>query len=294
METFFQKIARNLNWLGITRFFVRKTFPFFERYLRIHITPVDYFSPIPDVSALDPRIFEKIFDDTGLRWNVDGQLAFLDEKVSKYLGEYVPQPNDGLSQADAFILYAMIREKKPRVMIEVGSGESTKISLMALEKNREEGIECSFHAIEPYPRDHLRKIAVPWFTLVEKKLEYVEIDFLVQADLLFIDSSHVAKIGSDVICEMLEIVPKLKMGAVIHWHDIMLPMNYWKDWTHTGTQFWNESYMLHAFLLFNETYQIVWASRYMHLNHASNIVASIPSFQPEKHRITSFWLQRVK
>jgi hypothetical protein len=89
-------------------------------------------------------------------------------------------------------------------------------------------------------------------------------------------------------------VPKLKVGAVIHWHDIMLPMNYWKDWTHTGTQFWNESYMLHAFLLFNETYQIIWASRYMHLRHASNIAASIPSFQPDKHRITSFWLQRVK
>lgn len=288
-----QKIARNMNRLGISRFIASRTFHFFERYLNIHITPVDYYSPIPNVSKLDPKVFEKVFDDTGMDWNVAGQAELLNKIFPKYSGEYKPEPNEGLSLADAFILYAMIREKKPKVMMEVGSGESTMISLRALKKNREEGVASMFYAIEPYPKDYLRRISDEGFKLIDKKLEEIEIDFFSQADLIFIDSSHVAKIGSDVNYEILEIVPKLKKDAVVHWHDIMLPMNYWKEWTHEGTKFWNESYMLHAFMLFNDTYKVLWASRYMQLNHADVMKQQMPFFQPEKHRCTSFWIQRL-
>lgn len=294
MSTIFQKISRNMNPIGISRFFAARTFHFFERFLNIHVTPVDYYSPIPNVSELDPQVFEKIFDDTGIDWNIAGQAEFLNKTIQKYFKEYTPEINEGLSLADAFILYAMIREIKPVIMIEVGSGESTLISLRALEKNREEGIAFMFYAIEPYPKKYLREITNPYFKLIDKKLEDVEIDFIIQADLLFIDSSHVAKIGSDVNCEILEIVPKLKKYAVVHWHDIMLPTNYWKDWTYEGNKFWNESYLLHAFMLFNDTYKICWASRYMQINHSGTMNQIMPFFLPAEHRCTSFWIQRTK
>ena len=76
----------------------------------------------------------------------------------------------------------------------------------------------------------------------------MDIKILSQADILFIDSSHVAKIGSDVNSEILSIVPRLKVGALVHWHDIMIPVDYPKAWIESGSMFWNESYMVHSFL----------------------------------------------
>lgn len=269
-------------------------FLFFERYLHLHVTPVHYYSPIPTLHQLDPRIFDKVYDDTGLKWNVSGQLTYLNDIFPKYLSEYTPSPNTGLSLVDSFTLYAMIREKKPKVMIEVGSGETTKISLQAIEMNDREGFECRFYAIEPYPHNYLVNLQRKNFELICKELQSVEIDFLRTADLLFIDSSHVSKIGSDVNYEILEIVPQLKKGAVIHWHDIMMPTDYWKDWTYSATKFWNESYLLHAFMLFNEAYEIVWASRYMQLHHGPLLKKHFPYFDPERHRCTSFWIKKVR
>jgi hypothetical protein len=261
---------------------------------KLDITPVDYYSPIPNTCELDPKLFEKIYDDTGMDWNVSGQLDYLDKIFSKYSEEYTPAANPGLTLVDSFILYAMIRETKPKVMIEVGSGETTKISLQAIEMNEKEGMDCMFYAVEPYPTEFLRQIVKKNFKLIDKKVEEVDIGFLITADLFFIDSSHVLKIGSDVSYEILEIVPKLKKGAMIHWHDIMIPGNYWKDWVYKGSMFWNESYVLHAFILFNDAFRITWASRYMQLNHAEAMKKQFPYFNRQKHRCTSFWIQKVK
>ena len=123
----------------ISIFVASKLFCFFERFLNLHITPVDYSSPIPNTCRLDEEIFEKVYDETGLDLNVREQMHYLDHIFPKYFTEYAPSANAGLTLVDSYILYAMIREKKPKVMIEVGSGESTKISLLALEKNEQEG-----------------------------------------------------------------------------------------------------------------------------------------------------------
>ena len=294
IDTIFDKIVRNLNRRSLSRIIVSRSFHFFEKYLNLHITPVHYYSPIPNVSELGPKIFEKIYDDRGLDWNVSGQMDYLHSIFAKYSSEFTPSVNPGLTLVDSYILYAMIREKKPKMMIEVGGGESTKISLQAFEKNEQEGLKYKFYAIEPYPKEFIRTISKENFKLIEKKLQDVDIDFLATADLFFIDSSHVEKIGSDVNYGILEIVPKLKKGAIIHWHDIIMPTNYWKDWTYKGTMFWNESYMLHSFMLFNNTFKIIWGSRYMQLNHSEAIKKQFPYFQPQKHRLTYFWVQRVR
>jgi hypothetical protein len=264
--------------------------------LNLHITPVDFYSPIPNVSGLDSGVFDKVFDDTGLDWNMAEQLNCLNNIFSKYSHEYAPLPNPGLTLVDSFILYAMVRERRPEVMIEIGSGDSTRISLQAIEMNQKEGAPCRFYAVEPYPKKFLKEMHASDmnFKLIETKVEDLDLEFLRTADLLFIDSTHVAKIGSDVNYEILEIVPKLKKGAFVHWHDIMIPTNYWKDWVQTGTMFWNESYMLHAFMLFNEAFKIVWASRYMQLHHADEMKKQLSYFAPEKHRCTSFWVRKIQ
>lgn len=187
----------------------------------------------------------------------------------------------------------MIREKKPKVMIEIGAGDTTKISLKALQMNKNEGNFYKFYSIEPYPRDDIKKLRNEDFELIHHKLQDVEIDLLSTADLLFIDSSHVSKIDSDVNYEILEIIPKLKVGSLVHWHDIVIPTNYWKEWIEDGNMFWNESYMVHSFMLFNESFKTIWAARYMKLNYLNEMQQIFPYLQSNRH-LMSFWIERIR
>lgn len=277
----------------ISHVVARRSFRLLERVLGLHVVPAHYYSPIPQAADLSPAVFDSAFDSDGLDWNCDGQNAFLADICSKYAGEFSPVENTGISLVDAFVLHAMIRERKPRLMIEVGSGTTTEISLNALRKNRNEGAPFQFVAIEPYPRPSLRAIRDPDFRLVPEKVQSVGMDLLREADLLFIDSSHVSKVGSDVNFEILSVVPKLKQGALVHWHDIVMPCNYWRDWMENGNMFWNESYLLHAFLLFNQTFKIRWASRFLDLTARERLMESFPYYRQE-HRITSLWVERMQ
>lgn len=274
-------------------FLARKGFRHFERLFGLHVTPAHYYSPIPITSDLKPDDFEKISEGVGIDWNETQQLGFLKTTCSRRAAEFVPQRNSGLSLADAYILHTMLREKAPRLMVEIGAGDTTKISLNALDLNRREGKPFKFHSIEPYPRPDLLRISDPDFELTPLKVQEVDIELISSADLLFIDSSHVSKIGSDVNFEILEIVPRMKVGSVIHWHDIVLPANYWKEWIEDGNMFWNESYMVHSFMLFNESFRILWASRFMSLKHITEMKTVFPYLRDE-HRLTSFWVERVK
>ena len=155
------KIVRNLNKDGLIKvlhLLARKSFKFLEKHFSLHITPANFYSPIPVTYELDSSVFEKIYDCTGIDWNLTEQLEYLQKIFPKYYEEYTPSPNLGLSRVDAFALYTMIREKKPKVMIEIGAGDTTKISLQALGMNKSEGNSYKFYSVEPYPREELRKI----------------------------------------------------------------------------------------------------------------------------------------
>jgi len=269
-----------------------KSYFFLERHFNLHITPAHFNSPIPTMYQLKPETFTKKFISSGLEWNELEQLKLMDTVFGRYLSEFAPQPNSGLSLVDAFILYAMIRDLKPLKMVEIGSGESTKIALRALEKNRKEGCKNKLLAIEPYPSKDLEKIQEPSFTLIKANLQDVDINEISDCDLLFIDSSHISKIGSDVNYQILEIVPSLKDGAVIHWHDIFIPHNYPNDLVTSG-KFWNETYMVHAFLLFNRSFKVLWASHYMQTAHEREI-ASRFDFYLSTHRLSSFWVRKER
>jgi len=272
---------------------IKKNFRFFEKHLKVHLLPIRFDSPIPITYELTSDVFEKIYACKGIDWNLNEQLDYLSTIFPRYQPEFTPRPNTGLSLVDSFVLYAMIREKKPKLMIEIGAGESTKISLEALQANKKEGHDCKLYSIDPYPSDYLKEIKQKNFQLLEKKVQDVDISFFTSADLLFIDSTHISKIGSDVNYEILEIIPNLRPGVLIHWHDIVMPNNYWEYWIRQSNMFWNESYMVHAFMLFNDSFKTIWAARYMQLNHSEKIAKQFPQFQTN-HKLSSFWIERVK
>ena len=261
-------------------------------FLGFHVTPTAYDSPIPVTDELYEELFDKESACIGLDWNLNVQHKYLRKVFSQYAAETDFANNPNLSLVDSAILHAMIRHHKPEKIVEIGSGWSTLIAARSCDMNRAMGLPCQQVAIDPFPKRFLRASLPSSVRLVEKTVQTVGLEDIVDCDLLFIDSSHVVKIGGDVNHELLEIVPRLKPGALVHWHDILLPGEYWKTWVKDKHYIWSEQYLLQAFLQFNQEFEVIWASRYMHLNSPEAITAAFPFFDRQNHRISSFWIRR--
>lgn len=134
--------------------------------------------------------------------------------------------------------------------------------------------------------------------LIQKPMEQVPSELFRQLDendILFIDSSHVVKIGGDVNYAFLEVIPRSKKGVIVHIHDIFLPEEYPKGFVFERRRFWSEQYLLQAFLSFNSAFEILWAGYYMHQNYPRECKSVFPSYIEDKARAPgSFWIRRKK
>jgi hypothetical protein len=190
---------------------------------------------------------------------------------------------------DALVAYCMIRHFQPRLIIEVGSGFSSLVLGQALEKNKNSGLIC----IEPFPREFLREGFRGLQSLIGKKVQDIGLEFFSQlgsGDILFIDSSHTVKIGSDVNYLFLEVLPRLNPGVIVHVHDIFLPFEYRRDWVLDEFRFWTEQYLLQAFLTFNSEFEVLLASYYLSRYHEEHLRAAFPDLP--RWIGGSFWMRR--
>jgi predicted O-methyltransferase YrrM len=203
--------------------------------------------------------------------------------------------NVSFEAVDAEILFCMIRYFKPKIIFEIGSGWSTLLAADALSRNLRDGSPGKLIAIEPYPPEFLSASIPEEVELLRRPVQKValtQFDALRENDMLFIDSSHVCTIGSDVQYEILEILPQLNPGVLIHIHDIFLPAEYPKEWVLDRHRFWNEQYIVQAFLCFNDTFEILWAGQWMHLNHPELLVEAFTSYQSGVSP-ASLWFRRT-
>lgn len=288
-----------------------RLFPVWEK-MGFHITRVTYNYPIPDTRQLKQELWEKHSSLLGIDINETSQIDLLSTFSSKYKEEYTNFPKsqtldphqyyaDNLTFVgiDADILYCMIRHFRPKRIIEIGSGYSTRLSAQAILKNKEgdSSYECELTAIEPYPSKVLR-VGFPGLTrLITDKVQNVslaEFEKLEENDILFIDSSHVLRIGSDVQYEILEILPRLKKGVIVHIHDIFFPLEYPKEWILKDLRFWSEQYLLQAFLIFNDNFRVLWTGTYMILNQPDAVKKFVGSQVDNPYTSGSFWMQRKK
>jgi hypothetical protein len=273
-----------------------KCYRIFEK-AGFHITPNHFYSPIPDSNTLTDELWKKESELVGIDMNTSMQLKLLHDVFPKFMKELdFPETKDpsmhdydfylknGCFEAgDAEVLHAMIRYFKPKKIVEIGSGFSTYVSARACLLNKEkEGFNTQLVAIEPFPNDTLKKGFPGLSALIQKPLEDVDIDLfrdLKANDILFIDSTHVLKIGGDVKYEYLEILPRLKNGVIVQSHDIFLPGEYPKNWVADNHWFWTEQYLLQAFLAFNSAFEILWASQYMIRRYLDELIPVFPSYQ---------------
>lgn len=296
----------------IYNFILRKLIKIFFRpfqRLGVHISPNHYYQPIPDTRTLKNSIWDKKTDLIGININEKGQIDLLKkfkifkneyDKFSLHktnnLAEYYVR-NGGFESVDGEILYSMVRYFKPKTVLEIGSGNSTYLSALAMQKNKEENNTGKLIAIEPYPNDVLKKGFSGLNKLIEKELQSIplsQFESLKENDILFIDSTHVLKINSDVKYEYLEILPRLPKGVIIHIHDIFLPLEYPKDWVLKDFTFWNEQYLLQAFLCQNNNFEIIWSSSFMNLNNPKLLTLAFSSYKENEKWPASFWIRKVK
>lgn len=268
----------------------------------IHITPVHFYDPIPDTRTLNDEIFNKSPHFPELKINEENQISIL-KRLGKYSHELknIPQkstkPNEFFYENgqfpnfDAVIYYSMIREFKPKTIVEVGSGFSTLIASLAAQKNEDTKINC----VEPYPRDFLKKGLPNLDELVVKKVQDVPITKFQEIrknDILFIDSTHISTIGSDVNYLILHVIPELKPGTIIHVHDCPLPYEMSRYRIMERKRFWNEMYLIWAFLMGNVKYEIMLLNYFLIKKYPSLIKEIFPMTQ-EKLSGASLWFQKL-
>lgn len=273
---------------------------------KFHVAVVrhHYYEPIvfPDDIKDDLRLPRQI---TGLDLNERGQFDLL--KEFNYRDELIAIPieqtdrtrfayhNGSFEPGDAETLYNMIRHFKPRRIVEIGSGNSTLMARLAIEKNGSEdpGYACDHICIEPFEQPWLESIGV---NVVRKKVECCPTDVfkeLAQNDILFIDSSHIIRPQGDVLYEYLHLLGLLAPGVVVHVHDIFTPSDYPADWLLRSRWMWNEQYLLEAFLSFNSSFEVICALNWLaHVNrekldNACPILVKEPWREPG-----SFWFRR--
>jgi Methyltransferase domain len=240
----------------------------------------------------------------GIDWNISGQLEILSELICSQELAGIPRKktdtldfyldNNYFEAGDADFWYQLIRFIKPNRIFEVGSGNSTLLAIKAIRKNQESdpSYKCKHVCIEPYEMPWLETSGV---SVVRKKIEDIELSFFSELganDILFIDSSHIIRPSGDVLFEYLELLPILNKGVIVHIHDIFSPKNYPKQWLEDEVNFWNEQYLLEAFLTQNSSWKILGALNYLHHNHYDEFKSIAPFLTPDSDP-GSFYIQKI-
>ena len=272
------------------------------------VPPGHFYSPIPsltEIRSCEGRIFqssEKTILAVDL--NEAGQLELFDT-LGQYYGElpFGSQKRKGLryyfenpaySYCDAIILYCMIRHFSPKRFIEVGSGYSSCVVLDTNELFFDNRISLTF--IEPHTEllfSLIKESDKETSKIIPTDLQDVGLEVfseLCPGDILFIDSTHVSKIGSDVNHIFFEILPRLARGVYIHFHDVFYPFEYPKEWIYEGRA-WNEIYLLRAFLQYNPSFQIVLFNDLLCRVHPDKLLREMPLCM--KHPGGSIWLRKI-
>jgi hypothetical protein len=263
-----------------------------------HVTPVHFYQPIPDTQSLPETLWSQPSELAGINMNVAMQLDLLRNHFTKFREEYTnlpAEPPPGQRRpfrgVDALVGYCIARHFQPRLIIEVGSGFSSLVLGQAAAKNKNSALIC----IDPFPTDFLRKGFPGLRSLIEKKIQDIDLEFFSQlesGDILFVDSSHTVKIGGDVNYLFLEVLPRLKPGVIVHVHDIFLPFEYRRDWVLDELRFWTEQYLLQAFLIFNSEFEVLLANSYLDHYHQEDMQAAFPDLPSSKGG--SFWMRRKR
>jgi hypothetical protein len=268
-----------------------------------------FYSPIVDVTELrsqQARVWPAKPEVLGIDFND----AHHEQVLREYFPVFYPDfaypkhsngsplafyvENDQFSMLDCRALFVLLRAWRPRRFVEVGSGFSTL--LVADVNQRFLGGSMQICCIEPYPPPALHSPRLGLERLLQGKVQelgFEPFDALQAGDVLFIDSSHVAKTGSDVNHLCFEVLPRLRKGVRIHFHDIFLPEDYPKRWALDENRGWNEQYVVRALLMYTSHFRILFSSGYAFAAHVELLRAALQDPDGAYYGGGSLWIEKT-
>jgi len=270
-----------------------------------------FYSPIVNTAEVISRagdLWPVRPEVLGIDFNDTSHEIVLTEYFPRHIGKYdYPESvsdegapirfytgNSQFSWLDSRALMVLLCEWQPSRIIEVGSGYSSL--LMADVNERFLDRSCDITCVEPYPRPFLRHPPAGITRLVEQKVQDVPLDLfqtLDAGDILFIDSSHVAKTGSDVNRLYFDVLPRLKPGVRVHIHDIFLPNEYPQQWVIEYNRSWNEQYLLRALLMYSFGFKVVFGCSYAFYRYPELVRRALALPNGNAFAGGSFWIERL-
>lgn len=273
---------------------VASTFRAVQKGLGVSVTPLHFYFPVPSLRSFRRKDWRAPRPCSALDLHLNEQIDRLGRELLPFTAEceFPESPHPGNHQfhfnngyferVDAEVAWSFVRQRKPRRVIEVGGGNTTLMLGAALLRNARDGFPGELTSIEPHPMPFLRE-GVPGLTrLIERPVQQIPLELfrsLCENDLLFIDSSHVVSMDSDVLFECLRILPELAPGVLVHFHDIFTPLDYPEKFVMTNLCFWGEQYLLEAFLSFNSTFKVMWSGSAMQQFHADVLREAFPAWE---------------
>jgi hypothetical protein len=258
--------------------------------LGLDVVPRGAYSPLARVPAPGDPSWERRLDLPGLRLGLDAQAAFITDALSAHVAAFaVPAPfrldNPFYGPGDAELLFALLRHEPPLRILELGSGWSTHIARAAAP-------DADLVAVDPQPQ-----LALPAGTRHEP-IDAVQLPLdrfaaLEAGDVLFVDTTHVVKRGGEVTRVVLGVLPRLRQGVRVHFHDVFLPYDYPRQFYALGGHF-SEQYLLAALLTGTDEWEVEVAAQALHRERRAAVAAAIPSLQsPGPVGPSAFWIRRA-
>jgi hypothetical protein len=241
----------------------------------VNVLPINYYSSTPSIEEIEtsyeyttgapPYLNDQVFEPVRLRQTLEALLEFAPTFTPPADGDEATckrffWQNTEFSYSDAMAYYSLARLTRPSTIVEIGSGFSTLIALEATDRNRGGAVHC----IEPFPREFLKnnsRITLHTLRAQDIQPELLN-DMLRDNDMLFVDSTHTVKTGSDCLHIYLRLLPKLRRNILVHVHDVFLPFGMPQQWLLEQQIFWTEQYLLLAFLLDNPKASVLYGSNY--------------------------------
>ncbi len=265
-----------------------------------------FYSPIPQTEGLPATFWTTPSAMADISpFDTSGHLDFLEHELSDAIAEFRPARkwsgasnkfymDNGLYQgADAVVLYSIVRRFRPRRVLELGAGFSTLVTAMAVQRNGAEGHACRFVAHDPFALAPAPG-EIPGLTelraVAAEAVPLSEFESLGANDVLFIDSSHTVKVGGDVCHLLLDVLPRLAPGVLVHLHDIFLPWHYPRDWIEHNRWYWAEQYLLQAMLVGNPRLEVLFAAYAVSREQGARLAALVPDHRPAIPPL-SFWIR---